>query len=187
MSLGHLGDLARLADRCAQELETPVARYVQLVRQTLKGGGTLLFAGNGGSAAHAQHVATEYVVRYGPVARPAARAIALSTDSSLITAAGNDLGFETIFARQVEAHGRAGDLLVVISTSGGSANCIRAVEAARARRIATVALLGNDGGRLKGMVDVAIVVPSDDTALIQEVQLAIDHHVCAVIEAELAT
>jgi len=183
--LSHLADLARLATRCAAELAEPVDRYVALVRRTLKGGGTLFFAGNGGSAAHAQHVATEYVVRYQPVRRKAARAIALSTDSSLITAAGNDLGFETIFARQVEAHGRKGDLLVVISTSGSSANCIAAVEAAKACSVATVGLLGKDGGRLRGMVDVAIVVPSEDTALIQEIQLAIDHHVCAVIEPEL--
>ena len=185
MSLTHLGDLAKLAQRCAAELAEPVDRYVSLVRRTLKEGGTLFFAGNGGSAAHAQHVATEYVVRYRPGARKAARAIALSTDSSLITAAGNDLGFETVFARQVEAHGRRGDLLIVISTSGNSANLVQAVKAARAASMTTVGLLGKDGGTLKGLVDVAVVVPSDDTALVQEVQLAIDHHVCSVIEPEL--
>lgn len=184
-SLGHLSDLARLATRCAAELAVPVERYVALVRKTLKDGATLFFAGNGGSAAHAQHVATEYVVRYQSDGRKAARAIALSTDSSLLTAAANDLGFDAIFARQLEAHGRRGDLLVVISTSGNSANLVKAVEAAKARQLATVGLLGKDGGRLKGMVDVAIVVPSEDTALVQEVQLAIDHHVCSVVEPEL--
>jgi D-sedoheptulose 7-phosphate isomerase len=186
MSLDHLNALAALAGRCAADLGPDVERYVALVRRTLAGGGTLFFAGNGGSAAHAQHIATEYVVRYGPVSRRAARAIALSTDSSLITAASNDLGFETVFARQIEAHGRRGDLLVLISTSGDSANCLRAAEAARALEVTTVGLLGHDGGRLKGLVDVAIVVPTEDTALAQEIQLAIDHHVCSVIEGELS-
>jgi D-sedoheptulose 7-phosphate isomerase len=185
MSLNHLAALAALAERCAVDLEPDVERYTALVRRTLKSGGTLFFAGNGGSAAHAQHIVTEYVVRYGKVNRPAARALALSTDTSLLTAAANDLGFEAIFARQIEAHGRAGDLLVVISTSGASPNCLRAAEAARAAGLATVGLLGGDGGKLKGLVDVAMVVPSDDTALVQEVQLAIDHHVCSVIEKEM--
>jgi D-sedoheptulose 7-phosphate isomerase len=185
MSLAHLEALGQLSVRCARELEAPVERYVALVRRTLQHGGTVFFAGNGGSAAHAQHVATEYVVRYGPVNRPAARAIALSTDSSLLTAAANDLGFERIFARQVEAHGRRGDLLVVISTSGHSPNCVRAVETAKGRGLATAALLARDGGALAPLVDVAIVVPTEDTALAQEVQLAIDHHVCALLEPEL--
>jgi len=185
VSLAHLASLSRLAERCAAELEPAVAQYVELVRHAVREGRTILFAGNGGSAAHAQHMATEYVVRYSPVARRAVPALALSTDSSLVTAAGNDLGFDEVFARQVEAHGRAGDLLVLVSTSGGSANLVRAAEAARARGVATVGLLGKDGGRLRGLVDLAIVVPSDETALIQEIQLAIDHHVCAVIEAEL--
>jgi len=185
MSLDHLAALASLAARAATDLEPDVERYIALVRRTLRSGGTLFFAGNGGSAAHAQHVATEYVVRYGAVSRPAARAMALSTDSSLITAAANDLGFATVFSRQVEALGRSGDLLVLISTSGDSANCLRAAEAARARGMTTVGMLGGNGGALKGIVDVAIVVPTEDTALAQEVQLAIDHHVCAVIEGEL--
>lgn len=185
MSIDRLVALARLAERCAVDLDAPVARYVALVGKTLSAQGTVFFAGNGGSAAHAQHLATEYVVRYQPVARHAARALALSTDTSLITAAANDLGFESIFARQIEAHARPGDLLVAISTSGNSANIMRAVEAARAYEVATVGLLGGDGGRLKGMVDVAIVVPSGDTALVQEVHLAIDHYVCSVIEPSL--
>ena len=138
MSLDHLFALGTLAQQCAVELEAPVEQYTALVPRTLKAGGPLFFAGNGGSAAHAQHVATEYVVRYQPVARRAARALALSTDTSLITAAGNDLGYDTIFARQIEAHGRPGDLLVAISTSGNSANIIRAVEAARAYELAVV-------------------------------------------------
>ena len=185
MSLDRLIALGTLATRCADELEEPVARYTALVRKTLANQGTIYFAGNGGSAAHAQHMATEYVVRYQPVARHAARALALSTDSSLLTAAANDLGFETIFARQVEAHGRPGDLLVLISTSGNSANLVRAAEAARAYELSIVGLLGGSGGRLKDLVDVAIVVPSGDTALVQEIQMAVDHHVCSVVEPTL--
>ena len=185
MSLGRLVQLSRLAEECATTLEAPVEKYVTLAHATLQRGGTIFFAGNGGSAAHAQHMATEYVVRYQPVSRRAARAIALSTDSSLITAAANDLGFEAIFARQIEAHGGPGDLLVVISTSGRSANLVRAVEMARTREMPVVGLLGRDGGTLKAMVDVAIVVPSPDTALVQEIQLAIDHHVCSMIEPTL--
>ena len=185
MSLDRLIALARLTERCAVELEAPVQQYTALAQRTLAAGGTIFFAGNGGSAAHAQHVATEYVVRYQPVARHAGRALALSTDTSLITAAANDLGFESIFARQIEAHGRAGDLFVAISTSGNSQNLIRAAQAARAYELAIVGLLGGDGGKLKGMVDIAIIVPSGDTALVQEVHLAIDHHVCSVVEPTL--
>ena len=185
MSLDRLIALGTLAERCARDLEEPVGRYTALVRKTLAGQGTIYFAGNGGSAAHAQHIATEYVVRYLPVARHAARALALSTDTSLITAAGNDLGFDAIFARQIEAHGKPGDLLVAISTSGNSANLVRAAEAAKAYEVAVVGLLGGDGGRLKSLCDVAIVVPSGDTALVQEIHLAIDHHVCSVVEPTL--
>ncbi len=185
MSLDRLRDLAVLAERCAGALEAPVGRYVELVRRTVQGGGTLYFAGNGGSAAHAQHIATEYVVRYRPVRRRAVAALALSSDGSLLTAGGNDLGFEEIFARQVEAHGRPGDLLVLISTSGNSANQLAAAAAAKAKGVGTVALLAQGGGTLAGAVDLAIVVPTDDTALAQEIQLAIDHHVCEVIEKEL--
>jgi D-sedoheptulose 7-phosphate isomerase len=185
VSLAHLVSLSRLAERCAAELETVVAQYVELVRHTVREGGTVFFAGNGGSAAHAQHMATEYVVRYRPVARRAVSAVALSTDSSLLTAAANDLGFDAVFARQVEAHGQAGDLLVLVSTSGNSANLLRAAEAARAKGMVTVGLLAKDGGALKALVDLAVVVPTDDAAHAQEIQFAIDHHVCSVIEREL--
>ncbi len=185
MSLTHLRDLAALAERSAEALEAATDRYAALVRQTLKAGGTLYYAGNGGSAAHAQHVATEYVVRYRPRTRRAASAVALTTDSSLLTAAANDLGYEHVFARQVEAHARPGDLLVLISTSGNSANLLRAAEAARTLDVRTVGLLAGDGGRLAALVDVAIIVPTDDNALAQEVQLAVDHHVCGLIESEL--
>jgi len=183
--LGHLEALARAASRAAAELAEPVARYVALVREALAAGRTIFFAGNGGSAAHAQHIATEYVVRYRPVARRAAPALALSTDSSLLTAAANDLGFEQIFARQIEAHGRRGDVLVLVSTSGRSPNLLRAAEAARAAGLKTVALLAAGGGPLAALVDVAVVVPTDETATAQELQLAVDHYVCSQVEPGL--
>ena len=185
MSLKHVADLAVLAQQSAAALETPVSRYADLVRATLQAGGTVFFAGNGGSAAHGQHIATEYVIRYQPVKRRAAAALALSTDSSLITAGANDLGFDEIFARQVEALGRAGDLLVLISTSGNSNNLLRAADVAKSRGVKTVGLLAGGGGKLAAKVDLAIVVPTNDTALAQEIQLAVDHHVVSVIEAEL--
>ena len=183
--VGHLEELAKLAARTAAELAEPVARYLALVKGTLAAGRTVFFAGNGGSAAHAQHVATEYVVRFRPAKRRAAPALALTTDSSLLTAAANDLGFEQIFARQVEAHGRQGDLLVLISTSGHSPNLLRAAQAARAAGMRTVGLLASGGGELAALVDVAIVVPTDDSAHAQEVQLAIDHYVCSQVEPGL--
>jgi D-sedoheptulose 7-phosphate isomerase len=185
VSLEHLAELGRLAGRCAAELEQPVRRYAELVRETLAAGRTVFFAGNGGSAAHAQHVATEYVVRYRPVARRAVPALALSTDSSLLTAAGNDLGFDAIFARQVEAHGRPGDLLVLVSTSGGSPNLLRAAETARRLGVRTVGLLAKGGGALGALVDHAVIVPTDDAGLAQEIQLAVDHFVCALVEPTL--
>ena len=185
MSLEHLAELGRLANGCAAELEQPVRRYAALVRETLAAGRTVFFAGNGGSAAHAQHIATEYVVRYRPVARRAAAALALSTDSSLITAAGNDLGFDAIFARQVEAHGRPGDLLVLVSTSGSSPNLLRAAETAKRLGVRTVGLLAKGGGALGKLVDHAVIVPTDDTALAQEIQLAVDHVVCSLVEPTL--
>jgi len=181
----HLEQLARLASRAAAELAEPAGRYLALVRETLASGRTVFFAGNGGSAAHAQHVATEYVVRFQARARRAAPALALSTDSSLLTAAANDFGFDHVFARQVEAHGRAGDLLVLVSTSGRSPNLLRAAEAARAAGLRTVGLLAAGGGELAARVDLAVVVPTEDGALAQEIQLAIDHWVCSQVEREL--
>ena len=185
MSLKHLLELADVARASADQLDGDVARYVERVRSTIRGGGSIFFAGNGGSAAHAQHVATEYVVRYRRPSRRAAPALALTTDASLLTAAGNDLGFDEIFARQVEARARRGDLLVLISTSGNSKNLLRAAEVAKARGVATVALLAAGGGALARQVDLAIVVPTTDTAHAQEIQLALDHYVCSVIEGEL--
>jgi D-sedoheptulose 7-phosphate isomerase len=153
--------------------------------ETLRAGGTIFFCGNGGSAADAQHVAAEYVVRYSASRRPLA-ALALTTDSSVLTAAANDLGFERVFARQVEALCRPDDLLVLHSTSGESPNLLAAARAARERSVRTVAFLGRGGGALAGQVDEAIVVPSDDTGRIQVIHLALEHLIVELVEEELA-
>ena len=185
MKLDHLEALSALAGRAAADLAEPVARYAAAVRDTLAAGRTVFYAGNGGSAAHAQHIATEYVVRYRPVKRKAAAALALSTDSSLVTAAANDLGFEQVFARQIEAHGRPGDLLVLVSTSGKSPNLLAAARAAKAAGVRVAGLLAAGGGPLAPLCDLAVVVPTDDSALAQEIQLAIDHQVCSQVEPGL--
>ncbi len=177
---------AALHTRVGVELAGEIELLVALVRRTLEGGGKLLFCGNGGSAADAQHLAAEYVVRYRNSGRPLP-ALALTTDSSVMTAVGNDMGFEALFARQVEALGREGDLLLLHSTSGESENLIQAARKAREFGIATAALLARTGGRLAGEVELAIVVPTDETALAQEVHLAIGHEVCERVERTLRT
>jgi D-sedoheptulose 7-phosphate isomerase len=181
---GALAELAALAGTVAAELADDVATIAARYEKTLREGGTLLFAGNGGSAADAQHLATEYVVRY-QTTRPAMRAIALTTDTSLLTACANDLGFDEVFARQVEALGEPGDLLVLHSTSGESPNVIRAAQAARARGVGVVAFLGKGGGRLKELADLALIIPATDTARIQELQLALEHVICDIVEDRL--
>jgi D-sedoheptulose 7-phosphate isomerase len=166
-------------------LSERVAAVAGRYAETLRAGGTIFFCGNGGSAADAQHIAAEYVVRYSALRRPLA-ALALTTDSSLLTAAANDLGFERIFARQVEALCRPRDLLVLHSTSGRSPNLLAAARAAREGSVRTVAFLGRDGGALAGQVDEAIVVPTDDTGRIQVIHLALEHLIVELVEEELA-
>lgn len=179
----RLRELAQLAQRSAESLPDTIAEAAALVREVLAHGGTLFFCGNGGSAADAQHIATEYVVRYMKTRR-ALPAVALTTDTSLLTAAGNDLGFDQVFSRQVEALVREGDLLVVHSTSGTSPNVIRAAEAARARGAKVLALTARDGGQLRGLADVAIVIPTDRTDRAQELHLAIQHVICELVEGD---
>ncbi|MBI5600988.1 MAG: SIS domain-containing protein [Gemmatimonadetes bacterium] len=179
----HLTELAELAARSSTELAPAIERAVTMVRDTLKRGGTLFFCGNGGSAADAQHMATEYVVRY-KKERRAYAAIALTTDSSLLTAAGNDYGFDTIFSRQVEALCRKGDLLIMHTTSGNSPNLLRAAEAAQAQGVATLALSAKGGGPLAVLVDHCIIVPTDRTDRAQEIQLCIQHYICEQAEKD---
>jgi D-sedoheptulose 7-phosphate isomerase len=179
----HLQGLSETAGRAATELAAQIATVAAQMRECIAGNGKLMFCGNGGSAADAQHMATEYVVRFRRNRKPVA-AIALTTDTSLLTAAANDFGFDQIFERQVQALGRPGDLLFLHSTSGESENLVRAAHAARAAGVHTVALLARGGGRLKGAVDTAVVVPTDNGAHAQELHLAISHALCDLLEAE---
>ncbi|MBL0889946.1 MAG: SIS domain-containing protein [Gemmatimonadaceae bacterium] len=182
--LGALRDLAATAERTAQQLEQDIAAALGMVRDTVARGGTLLFCGNGGSAADAQHLATEYVVRY-MRNRRAYPAIALTTDSSLLTATGNDFGFDQLFARQIEAIGKPGDLLIIHSTSGNSPNVLLAADAARAKGIPVLSLSARDGGALKSRSDLCLVVPTDRTDRAQEMHLCIQHAICDAIEVTL--
>ena len=179
-----LRELAATATRVAESLGPDVERAYTMVRDTVRRGGTLFFCGNGGSAADAQHMATEYVVRY-MRDRRAYPAVALTTDTSLLTAAGNDLGFDLVFARQVEALARPGDLLIVHSTSGNSPNVLRAAEAARARGVAVLAFSARDGGALRALADHSVVVPTTRTDRAQELHLCIEHLICELVEGEL--
>lgn len=182
----RLRDLAAAATTAADHLGTDMERAGTTMRDTLRHGGTLFFCGNGGSAADAQHMATEYVVRY-MKNRRALPAIALTTDTSLITAAGNDLGFDEIFARQVEALVTARDLLVIHSTSGNSPNVVKAAEAARRKGAKVVAFSSRDGGALRAVADHSVVVPTDRTDRAQEIHLCIEHAICEIIETELTS
>jgi D-sedoheptulose 7-phosphate isomerase len=179
-----LRELAATAERVANEMEEEMDRALEMVQATVDAGGTLFFCGNGGSAADAQHMATEYVVRY-MRNRRAYPAIALTTDTSLLTAAGNDLGFENVFARQVEALARQGDLLVIHSTSGNSPNVLRAAETARAKGVRVLAFSARDGGALRALADHNVVIPTTRTDRAQELHLCIEHIICDVVERSL--
>jgi len=149
----------------------------------LKSGHKLMIAGNGGSAADAQHVVAEFVVRLCDD-RPALRAVALTTNTSILTAAGNDYGFERIFARQIEAIGQAGDVFMAISTSGTSPNILRALERAKEMGITTIGLSGATGGKMRLLCDYCVRIPSDVTMHIQQAHLALEHIFCEIVERE---
>jgi D-sedoheptulose 7-phosphate isomerase len=179
-----LRELSDTALATASSLEKEIERAAEMVRATVRAGRTLFFCGNGGSAADAQHMATEYVVRY-MRARRAVAAIALTTDSSLLTAAANDLGFEQVFARQIAALARAGDLLIIHSTSGDSPNVLRAAEAAHGVGAKVLAFTARTGGALRELADHSIVIPTQRTDRAQELHMCIEHAICELIEAEL--
>lgn len=163
------------------KLDTPlnanIERATAVLNSTLSSGGSVLIAGNGGSAAEAQHFSAELIGRY-KRDRRGYPAIALTTDTSILTAIGNDYGFEKIFSRQIESLGKRGDVFIALSTSGNSSNLTEAMQAARAQSLTTIGLLGKGGGALAPECDIPIIVPSDDTARIQELHLFIIHAIC---------
>ncbi|HEX7968469.1 MAG TPA: SIS domain-containing protein [Stellaceae bacterium] len=166
------------------QCEVPFSKLVDAALAAIRGGGKILLFGNGGSAGDAQHLATELTVRYVKDRAPIA-AIALTTDTSALTAIGNDMGFEQLFARQVRALGRKGDLALGISTSGKSRNVILALEAAREMGLTAAALGGGDGGSLKALADPLLIVPSRTTARIQEIHIMLGQMLCGALEREL--
>jgi len=176
----HAAVLAAVRDTCAEDF----ARLVEVCAGALDGGNKLLLFGNGGSAADAQHLATELTVRY-KTDRAPIPAIALTTDSSALTAIGNDFGFEHLFARQVEALGRSGDVAIGISTSGKSENVLNGLAAARERGVMAAGLSGGDGGRMRGLADPLVIVPSRTTARIQEMHITLGQMLCGALEQAL--
>ncbi len=170
--------------RSLSGLAEPTERVAETIVQTLRNGNKLMLCGNGGSAADSLHLAAEFTGRFVKDRKPLA-ALALSTDSPALTCIANDYSFDEIFSRQVLALGRPGDCLLAISTSGNSRNVIRAVEAARSIGVRTIGLLGREGGLLRGMCDLVIVVPSPTTARIQEAHIFIGHTLCAMVESRL--
>lgn len=171
--------------RSLRALEEPLARAADVIAQSLFSGHKLLICGNGGSAADAAHFATEFVVRF-VSERPAYPAICLTSDGGTLTAAGNDYGFDEVFARQVAGFGGRGDVLICLTTSGNSRNVQRALEEAKTRDVRTIALLGRDGGATRGMAEIEMIVTGETTARIQEAHMLLLHVLCQAMEDRLA-
>ena len=168
------------------QLTGDILKAVDLLATSFKSGNKLLLCGNGGSAADCQHIATELMIRLSHhIQRPALPAIALTTDTSNLTAGGNDIGFENVFARNVEGLGNNGDVLLAISTSGNSPNVIKAVHAAHNKKMKVVGFLGGNGGKLKDLVDLPIIIPSSNVQRIQEGHITVAHIICELVEDKL--
>lgn len=181
-----LNESAETKQKILQQCKDDILRAVDILTSTFRNNNKLLLCGNGGSAADCQHIATELVIRLSHhIKRPALPAIALTTDSSNLTAGGNDIGFENIFARSVEGLGNKGDTLLAISTSGNSENVIRAAKKAKEKEIKVIGLLGNSGGKLKDIVDLPIIIPSSNIQRIQEGHITVAHIICELVEEEL--
>lgn len=166
------------------QLTADVSKAVDMIRSSLAAGGKLLIAGNGGSAADAQHIAAELTGRFVRERKPLP-AIALHANTSALTAIGNDYGYEQVFARELSALASPGDVLLAISTSGNSRNILRAIEAARAKRIVVIGLTGESGGQMRAACDLCMCVPSKSTARIQEMHITIGHAICELLEEAL--
>lgn len=180
----HIQQHREVLDATVLACEEPLRRLVQIAVDALRDGGKILFFGNGGSAADAQHLAAELAVRF-IEDRPALAGLALTTDSSVLTACGNDFGFDLIFARQIEAIGRRGDVAIGLTTSGNSPNIICGLQRARSMGITAAAFTGCGGGKLAGVADPLLIVPARDTARIQEMHILLGHIFCAGLEREL--
>jgi len=172
----------KIIEECSED----ILSASELLIDTFRKGNKLLLCGNGGSAADCQHIAAELVIRLShKIKRPALPAISLTTDTSYLTAGGNDIGFENVFARGVEGLGNIGDALIAISTSGNSENIIKAVQMAKSKVMKTIGFLGGNGGKLKSLVDHSIIIPSSNVQRIQEGHITVAHIICEIIEEEL--
>jgi D-sedoheptulose 7-phosphate isomerase len=170
--------------RNLQSLASDVSQAVEMICASLSAGGQLLVAGNGGSAADAQHIAAELTGRFKRERQPL-KALALHGNTSALTAIGNDYGYEHVFARELSAHARAGDVFLAISTSGNSANILRAIEAARSSKVRVIGLTGESGGEMRAACDLCLCVPTRSTARIQEMHITIGHAICELLEERL--
>lgn len=172
----------KIENECSADIEAAIKTLITAFRDGKK----LLLCGNGGSAADAQHIAAEFMIRLAhDIDRPAIPAIALTTDSSNLTAGGNDIGYENVFARNVQGLGAEGDVLLAISTSGNSGNVVKAVEMAHKKGMKVIGFLGGNGGKLKPLVDVAVVIPSSNVQRIQEGHITVAHILCETVEVLL--
>ncbi len=181
-----LNESADTKKKILSECKDDILKAVELLSSIFKNGNKLLLCGNGGSAADCQHIATELMIRLSHhIERPALPAIALTTDTSNLTAGGNDIGFENVFARNVEGLGNKGDVLLAISTSGNSGNVIKAVMKAREKGMKVIGFLGGNGGKLKELVNLPIIIPSLNVQRIQEGHITVAHIVCELVEEEL--
>jgi len=176
---------ARVKLGIIEKCSSDIREAADIIVNALRSEGKILICGNGGSAADAQHMAAELVIRMTRKNRPPMAAVALTTDSSMLTAGGNDIGFKHVFSRQVDALGKRGDVLIAISTSGLSDNVIMAVKTARKRGMKIIGFLGKNGGKLKNLVDIPVIIPSDDTQRIQEGHITAAHIICGILEDEM--
>ena len=181
-----LRESAATKQRIEDQLLPEISKAIDLIKNALRKKKKILLCGNGGSAADAQHLATEFVIRLSPaIQRPGLPAIALTTDTSNLTAGANDLGYDNVFGRSVEALGAKGDVLIGISTSGNSESINQAFRVARKKKMVTIGFLGKDGGKSKELTDLSIIIPSQDTQRIQEGHITVGHIICEIVEREM--